>query len=134
LLWSGCCIHARAVNGSSFKLVTGPRGWFKSLPGGIPNIKPLLRVPLVGYNFRLHSSSNVGHGDAELKPGTDSSDLSVNTIFETLRKVKNFFLSFQFIYVFWCAKIAITSHTASVNFNFNTNLWEIGTRAADSQK
>lgn len=44
--WSIGCIHALAPNGSSFKEVIGPLGWFKSppLPGGRPNI----RAPLLG--------------------------------------------------------------------------------------
>lgn len=77
-VWSVCCIHARAPRGSSFNDVTGPRGWFKSPLGGNPNINPLPpREPLVGYNLRPHSSSSVGHGEAELKPGTGSSERSV---------------------------------------------------------
>lgn len=70
-------IHAREPTGSSLSEEIGPRGWFKSPPpdDGRPNIKPPLRGPVcVGYNFRPHSNSSVGHGDAELKPGTVSSD------------------------------------------------------------
>lgn len=77
-VWSAGCIHALAPNGSSFSDVMGPRGWFRSPPdGGRPNIKLLLRGPDEGYNFRPHSSSSVGHGEAELKqPGTGSSERS----------------------------------------------------------
>lgn len=45
--------------------------------GGKPNIRPPVpRGPVDGYNFRPHSNSSVGHGEAELKPGAASSDLS----------------------------------------------------------
>lgn len=33
--------------------------------------------PAEGYSFLPHSSSSVGQGEAELKPGTGSSDLSL---------------------------------------------------------
>lgn len=76
LVWSMGCIHALAPSGSSFSDVSGPRGWFRSpLPGGSPNIRPLLRDPGVGYNLRPHSNSKPGHGEAEVKPDTGSSDL-----------------------------------------------------------
>lgn len=60
--------------------MTGPLGWFNSLPepGGSPNIKLLeLRGPVDGYSLRPHSNSSVGHAVAELKPGTGSSDRSL---------------------------------------------------------
>ena len=58
--------------------MTGPRGWFRSLPGR-PNIRPEEPLgPAEGYNFLPHSNSNVGQGEAELKPGTGSSDLSLD--------------------------------------------------------
>lgn len=79
-VWSGGCIQARALSGSSFMSdVTGPLGWFKSPLPGRPNISP--EVPLgaaEGYNLRPHSNSSVGHGEAELKPGIGSSDLSLD--------------------------------------------------------
>lgn len=93
--WSTGCIQARAPSGSSLRVVTGPRGWLRSLPvGGKPNIKPLApRGPVEGYNLRPHSNSRVGQGDAELKPGAASSDLSLNFLFApTEENWINFFL------------------------------------------
>lgn len=78
------CIHDRVPSGSSFNDVIPPRFWLRSLPGGKPNIKLLLRGPDDGYNFRPHSSSRVGHGDAELKqPGTGSSERSFKPLSKT---------------------------------------------------
>jgi len=85
LLWSttGCMAH-RLPSGSSFSEVIGPRGWFMSTAavGGRPNIRPPAdRGPetALGYSFRPHSmpSSRVGQGEAELKPGTGSSERSL---------------------------------------------------------
>lgn len=93
MLWSGCCIQALAPSGSSLRLVIGPRGWLRS-PGGIPNMRLLPRVPLVGYNFRPHSrpfNSNVGHGDAELKPGIGSSERSLKRILKPFYWILNKF-------------------------------------------
>lgn len=86
--WSTGCIHARAPSGSSLRDVTGPRGWLRSPPvGGRPNIKPLVpRGPADGYSFRPHSNSRVGQGEAELKPGAASSDLSFIFINSTFNK------------------------------------------------
>lgn len=85
-IWSVGCIHARAPNGSSLSDVIGPRFWFKSPPGGRLNIRLLLRGPDDGYNFRPHSNSSVGHGDAELKqPGTGSSERSFRLLLNTLQ-------------------------------------------------
>lgn len=59
--------------------VTGPRGWFRSPLPGRPNISPdVPRGAAEGYNFLPHSNSSVGHGEAELKPGIGSSDLSLD--------------------------------------------------------
>lgn len=48
--------------------------------GGRPNMRPLaVRGAAVGYSLRPHSMSRVGHGEAELKPGTGSSERSLNS-------------------------------------------------------
>jgi len=48
-------------------------------------MRPLVpRDPVVGYNLRPHSSSSVGHGEAELKPGTGSSERSLLAVYQTL--------------------------------------------------
>lgn len=76
-------------SGSSLSDVIGPRFWFKSLPGGNVNIKLLDRGPDDGYNFRPHSNSSVGHGDAELKqPGTGSSERSFKPLSTTWSQKK----------------------------------------------
>ena len=81
-VWSAGCIQALAPSGSSFKEVTGPLGWFMSAPvGGRPNISPPPLGPEVGYSLRPHSNSSVGHGEAELKPGTDSSERSLKPLY-----------------------------------------------------
>lgn len=84
-----CCvgIHVLVPSGSSLSDVIGPRFWFKSLPGGKLNIT--LRGPDDGYNFRPHSKSSVGHGDAELKqPGTGSSERSFKPLSTTWSQKK----------------------------------------------
>lgn len=77
----------------------GPRFWFKSPLGGKLNIRLLLRGPDGGYNFRGHSNSNGGHGDAELKqPGTASSERSFRPLSTTWSQKKiltNYFQHFQ---------------------------------------
>uniref|UniRef100_T1H038 Uncharacterized protein n=1 Tax=Megaselia scalaris TaxID=36166 RepID=T1H038_MEGSC len=52
--------------------------WLRSAVAcGRPNINPLVdRDAAVGYSFLPQSSSSVGHGDAELKPGTELSNTS----------------------------------------------------------
>lgn len=83
------CIQARAPSGSSLSDVIGPRFWFKSPPGGKPNIRLLLLGPDDGYSFRPHSSSSVGHGDAELKqPGTASSERSFRLFSNTWKEMR----------------------------------------------
>lgn len=94
------CIHALVVpSGSSLSDVIGPRFWFKSPLGGKLNIRLLLRGPDGGYNFRGHSNSNGGHGDAELKqPGTASSERSFRPLSTTWSQKKiltNCFQHFQ---------------------------------------
>uniref|UniRef100_A0A182MXY5 Uncharacterized protein n=1 Tax=Anopheles dirus TaxID=7168 RepID=A0A182MXY5_9DIPT len=78
--------EARAPSGSSFSDVIGPRGWFMSAPvGGRPNIMPPApRGTDDGYSFRPHSSSSVGQGEAELKPGTVSSERSFKPLSYTV--------------------------------------------------
>lgn len=88
------CIQARAPSGSSLSDVIGPRFWFKSPPGGKPNIRLLLLGPDVGYSFRPHSSSSVGHGDAELKqPGTASSERSFRLFSNTWKEIRFYQIS-----------------------------------------
>ncbi|EDS33632.1 conserved hypothetical protein [Culex quinquefasciatus] len=85
----GRCIQARAPSGSSLSEVIGPRGWFMSAPvGGRPNIMPPApRGTDDGYSFRPHSSSSVGQGDAELKPGTVSSERSFSPLSYTVTTI-----------------------------------------------
>lgn len=56
--------------------------------GGNPNIMPPApRGTDDGYSLRPHSSSSVGQGDAELKPGTVSSERSFSPLSYTVTTI-----------------------------------------------
>lgn len=93
-VWSGCC-NCHRPSGSSFKLVIGPRGWFRSWPiMWAPSMPAPSTVPRVWFHLRPHSSvSSVGQGVAEGKPGTESSDRSLEKLLS--HKLKMFAIGFN---------------------------------------